>query len=161
MTLCHLISHKDTLLQTDISDFFGSGNPHTSMAGQHHQHMLSSQEKITRLLFTPRFIAMFTSWQLVHILSEKNPIQIHFNIILLSVPRTPKWSLPYRFSGFYFVCICHFCHTCYMFHPSHPPWFYHPNSWWTTEIMKLFLQPPVSSSLLGPYVVFNTLYSGT
>jgi len=26
----------------------------------------------------------------------------------------------------------------YMFYPSQPPWFCHPNTWWTVQIMKFF-----------------------
>jgi hypothetical protein len=67
-------------------------------------------------------------------LSQTNPGRIltHFlkvllNIILLPVPWFPKWSHPFRFSDENFVCIFHLLHAWYMYHVSHPPWFYHAN----------------------------------
>jgi hypothetical protein len=41
--------------------------------------------------------------------------------------------------------------SCYMSHPSHPPWFDHPNNiWWTVQIMKLLIMQssPASCHLL-------------
>jgi hypothetical protein len=37
---------------------------------------------------------------------------IYFNIILLSTPRSIKFSLPFRFSAH--VIISHLSHTCYL-----------------------------------------------
>jgi hypothetical protein len=34
-----------------------------------------------------------------------------------------------------------------MLYPSHPPWFYHPNtSWWIVQIMKLLIMQPSPAS---------------
>lgn len=51
---------------------------------------------------------------------------IYFNITLPSLPRSSKWSLCFRISLQDPVCICSLRHTCYMFLPSYPPWFGHP-----------------------------------
>jgi hypothetical protein len=49
------------------------------------------------------------------------------------------------------------------FLPSHPPWLFHPNIWWRIQILKLlimnFLLPPITSSLLDPYVLLSALFS--
>jgi hypothetical protein len=51
----------------------------------------------------------------------------------------------------------------YMSHPSHP-WFHHPdNNLWRVQSTDLrsFLQPPVTSSLLGPNILLSTLFPNT
>jgi hypothetical protein len=93
-------------------------------------------------------------------------LQIHFNIILLSTPRSSEWSLPFRLSNWNFVNISHLLHAYYMVRPYHPPCFGHPNNIWRKiQIMKLlicnFLQLPVTSSLLNPNILLNTLFSIT
>jgi hypothetical protein len=53
-------------------------------------------------------------------------------------------------------------HGCYMPRPSHPPWLDHPNNineafkLWSFSLRSL-LQPPSTSSLLGPDVLLSTL----
>jgi len=59
-----------------------------------------------------------------------------FNIILSSLPRPPKWSLPFMFSDCNYVCISHLTHACYMPQP------YHHNIWWS---LYSFVQPLVTS----------------
>jgi hypothetical protein len=46
--------------------------------------------------------------------------EIHFNssIINPSMPRSPKLSLPFMFSAYSFVHICHLSPMCYMSHPT-------------------------------------------
>jgi hypothetical protein len=61
-----------------------------------------------------------------------------------------------------FICISYLFHACYMPHPSHPPWFDHPNNiWWSVQVWNSsfcsLLQPPSTSSLLGPSIHLNTL----
>jgi len=43
--------------------------------------------------------------------------KMHSNIILQFVPRSFKWSLPFKFSNQYFVSISHLFHVCFM--PCH------------------------------------------
>jgi len=67
---------------------------------------------------------------LVPILCQTNPVhnfsfyfpKIHPIIILPSMPRSSKWSLPFRFSNKKFVCISHPFHVCYMSSPDYPLW---------------------------------------
>jgi hypothetical protein len=50
--------------------------------------------------------------------------------------------------------------------PSHPPWLDHSNyAWrkfklWSSSLCS-FLHPPVTSSLFGPNILLNTLFSNT
>jgi len=63
----------------------------------------------------------------------------HSNIVFSSMPTSSVWSLPFRFPTkiLYGFLISH---ECYMHHPSHPPWFDHPNSiWWSVQVMKLLI----------------------
>jgi hypothetical protein len=62
---------------------------------------------------------------------------IHFNIILLSMPKTSEWFLPFRYSNQNFVCTFHLSHACYVPCTSHPPCPYHPNNIWCgVQVMK-------------------------
>jgi hypothetical protein len=56
------------------------------------------------------------------------------------------------------VHISHFPYVCYMFNPSHPPWFYHLNNiWWRVKFMKLLIMEfsPTSCYFLyfGPNIL--------
>jgi hypothetical protein len=69
-------------------------------------------------------------------------------------------------SGFPTNILCSPPHSCYMPCPSHPPWLDNSNyTWRRVQVMKLlimqFSQPPVTSSLFGPNIVLNTLFSNT
>jgi hypothetical protein len=80
-----------------------------------------------------------------YILSYINPVHIltpsfqkvHFNIILPSTSKSPKWSLLSRFSGQNFACISHLsvpatCSACIiLLDLNHPN-----NSWWKVKITK-------------------------
>jgi len=74
---------------------------------------------------------------LTHILSQMNPVHMlppyfhkfHSDIIP-STPRSSKWSHRFTFYNQNTVCISPLYHACYMFHPSHPPSFDHPNNIW-------------------------------
>lgn len=50
-------------------------------------------------------------------------LQNHFYIILPSMPRSPKWSLLFRFYNENTVCTSHFFHKCLMPHQSHAIFF--------------------------------------
>jgi hypothetical protein len=66
--------------------------------------------------------------------------KIHSNITFPSTPRYSEWSLPFVFSNQIIVFISHLSLAYYMFHPSRPPWFDHPdNIWWRVEAMKLLI----------------------
>jgi hypothetical protein len=60
--------------------------------------------------------------------------------------------------------VSHLSHACYLSRPSHPPWFNCANH--ICEAHKLcssslcsLLQPPATSSLLGPNIPLSTLFS--
>jgi hypothetical protein len=50
----------------------------------------------------------------------------------------------------------------YLFRPSHPLWFGHPNNiWWRAQIMKLLIMqfsPASCYFLLGQHILFRTLF---
>ena len=78
----------------------------------------------------------------------------------------PSSLFPSRFSHQNPVYNSHLSHTRYMPCPPHSSRFDHPNNIeCEVEIMKLllciFLYSPISSSLLGPNILLNTLFSNT
>ena len=106
----------------------------------------------------------------VPILSHLDPVRnptshfqkIHLNIILPSMPGSLSLRFPHQNS----VYASLLPHTCYMLHPSNSTWFHHPkNIGGGVRIVKLllfsFLHSPVTSSLLGPNILLNTLFSNT
>lgn len=62
----------------------------------------------------------------------------HFNIIL-SMPRSPKWTLPLKFQSkilYVFLILYEF----YLHAPCHPPWSKQPPQCnWRVELMKLLM----------------------
>jgi hypothetical protein len=86
--------------------------------------------------------------------------KIYLNIILPPTPGSSKWSLFLVFS--YQNPVYTSPHTCYMHSPSSR--FDHPNNiWWGSLSSSLcsFLHSTVTSSLLGPNILFSTLFSNT
>ena len=110
----------------------------------------------------------------VLILSHINPVhappshflKIHFDIIIPSMPWSPKWSLSLMFPHQNPVCTSPDLHMYYMPHPSHSSRFGHPNNiwWWHRRVSSSFcsfLHSPVTSSLLSPNILLSTLFSYT
>jgi len=77
-----------------------------------------------------------------------------------------QWSLPFRFSDQSFLCTSRLSHACYMPHPSYPldlitlTMYDEACKLWSSSICSL-LQPPVTSSLLGPNLSPQPLFSNT
>ena len=76
-------------------------------------------------------------------------LNMHFNIILPSMPTSSKWSISLRSPYQNPLKTSPVPHTCHMPSPSHYFWFDHPNNiWWMVQIMKLRIQsllyPPVT-----------------
>ena len=91
-------------------------------------------------------------------------LEVPFNIILPPTRRSSKWSLSIRSPTQNTVCTSQASHTCHMPRPSHYSWRSHPNNTgWAVQISKLlissFLHSPVTSSLLGPNILFSALFS--
>jgi len=85
--------------------------------------------------------------------------KIHSNIIFPSMPRSFKWSRPFRFSNHNIVCISYLSHAWYMHHLNHPPWIGHPKygeayKMWSSSLCSLFQLPLFHNSKL----IFNLLY---
>jgi len=80
---------------------------------------------------------------MVPMLSEMNPVhalplyfrKIHYNIILPPIPRSSKWSPPFRFSDQKSSS-----HSCYMPRASHPPWHAEEHTLGNSSLYN-FLQP--------------------
>jgi hypothetical protein len=90
-------------------------------------------------------------------------LKIHLNIITLSTPGSPKWSLSLRFPHQNPVHASPLTHSRYMRHPSHSSQFYHPNNIGEqyrslSSSLCSYLHSPVTSSLLGPDIC-STPYS--
>jgi hypothetical protein len=65
-------------------------------------------------------------------------LKIHFNIILTSMPGSPKWSLSFRFPHQKPLYGSPLLQTLYIPHPSHASLFYHANkTGWAVQVIKL------------------------
>jgi len=126
-------------------------------------------KKFTAVYGTQRSITLFTkachrslSWVRCIQSSYCFP-KIHCYIILPPMPRSSKWSLPFRSSDKNFVHISHLFHACYMPCPSHPPSDCTSNVWWSIHVMKLPILQASSASchFLGPDILLSTLFSNT
>ena len=100
----------------------------------------------------------------IPILSQLDPVhtptshflKIHLNIILSSMPGSPKWSLSFRFPHQNPLYTSPLPHTRYMPGPSHFSRFYHQKGiGWRVGIIKLlimyFSPPPVKNKVM----IFN------
>jgi len=85
----------------------------------------AASQDIPLLSWSPKvYYSVHSSPLLIPILRQMNPVHIftlcffnmHFNIISPPTPKSPKWSLPFRFSNQNFVSISHLFHMSYMIH---------------------------------------------
>jgi len=65
--------------------------------------------------------------------------KIHSDVILPSTSRFTEWSALFMLSNQNVVYTYRLSHACYVPHPSHSPWFDHPNNILCVQVMKFFI----------------------
>ena len=98
----------------------------------------------------------------IPILSQLDPVyaptsyflKIHLNVILPSMPGSPKWSLSFRFPHQNPVYASPLPHTCHMPRPSHPSWFDHPKKIWWGVWKQTYVRK------FNPTIHSNTWFNG-
>jgi hypothetical protein len=91
--------------------------------------------------------------------TSSNFLNNHFNIILPSTPGSPQWPLFLRFPHQHPLHPFLLPHTRHMPSPFHSSRFKEYRSF--SSLLCNFLNSPITSSLLGPNTLLNTLFSDT
>jgi len=107
-------------------------------------------------------------------LGQPNPVhihtfhflEVHLNIIRPTTPRSPQWPPSLRLLHQEPVHAPTFTHTRHMPSPSHSSWFYRRTILGEeyksfSSLLCIILHSPITSSLLGPNIFLNTLFSNT
>ena len=93
-------------------------------------------------------------------------LKTHLNFTITSAPGSPQWALSLRFPHQIPVHASPLSHTRHMSHQSHSSWFF--TNTILGELYRSLSSPlcnffhsPVTSSLLGPNILLNTLFANT
>ena len=135
----------------------------------------ATSQEIPRILRNPKVhYRTYKRPPPVSTLGQPNPVhiptshllKIHPNIIHPSTPRYPQWSPSFRFPHQDPIQPPLLTHTRHMPSPSHSSRFYYPrNIGWGVQIIQLLVMQsppfPVTSSLLSPNILLNTMFSKT
>ena len=138
-------------------------------------NLFTASREIPRILWNPKVHYRIQKCPPTFlILSHPNPVHrptshflnINLTIILPSTPGFSKWSLSLRFTHYKPSYASLLLHMCYMPRLSHYFRRDEPNNnEWAVQIIKpalcISLHSPVTSSLLGPNILLNTLFSYT
>ena len=135
----------------------------------------AASQEIPRILWNPKFhYRIHKCPPPVHNIKQVDPfssptlhfLKFHINIILPSKPGSSKWSLSFRFPHQNPVYASPLPHTRYMLRPSHSSRFDYPVKFCKqyrslSSSLRSFLHSPVTTSLLAPNILLNTLFSNT
>jgi len=128
----------------------------------------SASQEIPCILQNPKVHYLFHKCPPpVPVLSQIDPVhaptshflKIHLNIIVPSMPGSPKWSVSLRFSHRNPVYASPLPHARYMSRPSHSSQFDHRTilgeQYGSLSSLCSFLHSPVTSSFLGPNILLR------
>jgi hypothetical protein len=108
------------LTPTNSMQHSPSWEANSHSASQEIPHLLRNLKVHYHVHKSPSLILIISKMHPVHTFPSNFP-EINSNIIFSPMPRSSKWSHPFRFSDQNFVYISHLSHACYMPYPSHPP----------------------------------------
>ena len=133
----------------------------------------AASQEIPRISWNPKiYYRTHKRPPTISILGPPNPVhiptshllEIRPNIIHPSTPTSPQWSLSLRFPHQDPIHPPLLTYTRHMPSPSHSSRFYHPHYiGWGVQIISSslcsLLHSPFTSSLLGPNILLNTIFS--
>ena len=131
-------------------------------ASQDIPRILRNPKVYNRFHNCPQPVPILSQFDLVHT-PTSHFLKIYLNIMLPSMPGSPKWSLSLRFPHQNTVYTSPLAHTRYMHHPPHSSQFYHQNIiGWGVQINKLLIMQfsPLPFYLVGQNIS-STSYSQT